>query len=285
MWYYFQIDRMRETDIVICNNCGADIPMYNGFCPNCGARFLENFDSSVFKARAKAVLKKWYWPAFAVSLIEMVLVRGLDITDRINGYTADTSSVYYYPSIISTLLAMFGIVWILSVVYSIFIANPILVGSSKYFIKSHDDCGKIPDIFYAFKNGQYLKIVGSLAWQNLFALLWMLLFIIPGIIKSYAYCLVPYILAENPDIGYKRALKLSMQMTNGYKGEIFLLQLSFIGWFLLGLLCLGIGILFVQPYYNATFAEMYLSLKNNAIKVGICMEADFIRNNTNGPQI
>ena len=149
------------------------------------------------------------------------------------------------------------------------------MGSSKYFVRLHDGGDNVTDVFYSFKGAHYLKIVGAMAWQYLFVFLWSLLLIIPGIVKAYAYCLVPYILAENPHIGYRRAIKLSMQMTNGFKGEIFVLQLSFIGWFLLGLLCLGVGILFVQPYYNATLAEMYLSLKNNALYLGICREEDF----------
>jgi uncharacterized membrane protein len=82
--------------------------------------------------------------------------------------------------------------------------------------------------------------------------------------------MVPYILADNPHIGYDRALKLSMAMTKGYKADIFFLQLSFIGWYLLGALCLGVGVLFVNPYQRATMAEMYLVLKNMAVNRGIC---------------
>lgn len=269
---------------MICNNCGSEVPNNNDSCPNCGAQFLEFFDNEVYKSRAKEVLKKCYWPAFVVSLIETVLVRGLDIADRINRNIPGSGEGYFNPSLLNWLLAVFGVIWALTIVYTFFVANPILVGSSRYFITARASSAKISDIFYSFKNGHYIKIVGAMAWQNLFQLLWTLLFIIPGIVKAYAYCLTPYILAENPDIGYRRALKLSMQITKGFKGDIFILQLSFIGWFLLGLLCLGIGMLFVQPYYNATMAEMYLSLKNNAIKQGIGMEIDFHGDNENGLQ-
>ncbi len=101
------------------------------------------------------------------------------------------------------------------------------------------------------------------------------MFIIPGIIKYYAYYLVPYILADNPHIGYDRALKLSMAMTKGFKMEIFVLELSFIGWYLLGFLCFGVGVFFVHPYRAATLAGMYTSLKDNAVRHGVCTNEVF----------
>lgn len=97
--------------------------------------------------------------------------------------------------------------------------------------------------------------------KSLFVFLWSLLFLIPGIIKSYEYRFVAYIVAENPGIDYKTALAVSRDMTYGHKGAMFVLDLSFIGWFLLGGLLCGIGVLFVYPYYDATYAQLYLRLK------------------------
>ena len=93
--------------------------------------------------------------------------------------------------------------------------------------------------------------------------LWTLLLIIPGIIKMYEYRFVPYILAENPDLNHNRVLDLSREMTAGEKMNIFILDLSFLGWFILGALFFGIGILFVQPYYDSVNAELYYKLKKN----------------------
>ena len=70
-------------------------------------------------------------------------------------------------------------------------------------------------------------------------------------------------------IGHRRAIDLSNQMTMGEKLDIFVLDLSFIGWYLLGALALGIGVLFVQPYYDATNAELYFKLREQAIDRGI----------------
>ncbi|MFW5787658.1 MAG: DUF975 family protein, partial [Halanaerobiales bacterium] len=83
------------------------------------------------------------------------------------------------------------------------------------------------------------------------------------------YKMVPYILADNPDIGASRAIELSNSMTDGEKWEMFFLDLSFIGWFLLGVLTFGIGWFFVQPYYDATYGELYLILREKALDLGL----------------
>jgi uncharacterized membrane protein len=98
---------------------------------------------------------------------------------------------------------------------------------------------------------------------------------IPVIIKTYAYRLTPWILADNPTIGYRRALRLSISMTHGHKFEIFVLDLSFIGWFLLGVLACGIGVLFVLPYVQATHAELYAALRSNAVSQSLASMEEF----------
>lgn len=106
-------------------------------------------------------------------------------------------------------------------------------------------------------------------WMELKVFLWSLLFIVPGIIKSLAYFMVPYILAEYPNVKPKDALKLSERMTNGYKGDIFVAGLSFIGWTILAGLTFGIlEILFVGPYQSITFGGIYEELKRNAVENG-----------------
>ena len=110
--------------------------------------------------------------------------------------------------------------------------------------------------------------------RDVYLFLWTLLLIIPGIIKGYAYRMVPYILADNPNIGAARAIELSDQMTKGEKLDIFVLDLSFLGWILLGSLACGIGVLFVNPYVEATNAELYAALKDKAYRNGLCTPAE-----------
>ena len=77
----------------------------------------------------------------------------------------------------------------------------------------------------------------------------MLLLIIPGVIKSYAYCMAPYINMNNENLTAEECINQSMKLTDGYKMKLFLLDLSFIGWYLLGFITLGIGLLWVVPYH------------------------------------
>ena len=88
-------------------------------------------------------------------------------------------------------------------------------------------------------------------------------------IKTLSYSMTPYILTDNPAIGYERALKLSMAMTDGHKWRMFVLYLSFIGWALLALLTFGIGFIFLNPYILATRAELYVMLRDGAVNSGL----------------
>ena len=96
---------------------------------------------------------------------------------------------------------------------------------------------------------------------GLFTFLWSLLFIIPGIVKSLSYSMSLYILAENKGKGALECINESKNMTDGHKGELFVLALSFIGWILLGYITFGIALIWVIPYMNATQANAYESLK------------------------
>ncbi|MDD2457476.1 MAG: DUF975 family protein [Eubacteriales bacterium] len=98
---------------------------------------------------------------------------------------------------------------------------------------------------------------------------------IPWINRSYAYRQTRWILGDNPRIGYRRALRLSRQMMKGHKFDTFVLDLSFIGWYILGLLAFVIGVVFVAPYYRATQAELYAVLRRNAVSQGLATMEDF----------
>ena len=107
-----------------------------------------------------------------------------------------------------------------------------------------------------------MNIVLTLFLRNLYTVLWTFLFIVPGIIKSYEYRMIPYILAENPDMDRREAFQLSKDMMQGEKWNAFVLDLSFIGWQILSGITLGIvGIFWTNPYVYATNAELYLELK------------------------
>lgn len=99
---------------------------------------------------------------------------------------------------------------------------------------------------------------------GLYTFLWSLLFVIPGIIKTFAYSMSMYILAENKGMPAKECIRASMQMTDGHKGELFVLGLSFIGWMIVGSLTLGIAYIWILPYMQTTYVNFYNSLKGAA---------------------
>ena len=135
--------------------------------------------------------------------------------------------------------------------------------------------GNIGDIFtQAFTN--FGRKLGGYLWMMLFTFLWSLLFYIPGIVKALAYSMTPYILANEPNVKAKDALKLSMRMTQGYKAEIFVFYLSFIGWGLLSALTCGIlELVFVGPYRQLSMAGLYWELRANAVANGVITEEEF----------
>ncbi|AEB92369.1 hypothetical protein LJP_0030c [Lactobacillus johnsonii DPC 6026] len=123
-------------------------------------------------------------------------------------------------------------------------------------------------IFSAYSNGRFKNSLCTLFMVNIFTALWTILFIIPGIIKGYSYAMTPYILkdkfaAGQTDIGATEAITESRHLMDGHKMDLFVLDLSFIGWGLLGIITFGIGFIWIVPYYRQTKANFYRSLVAN----------------------
>lgn len=114
-------------------------------------------------------------------------------------------------------------------------------------------------LFDGFKN--YGRILGTYLLVCVYIFLWTLLLIVPGIIKWYSYAMVPYILEDNPDLKYNKAIERSMEMMNGHKADLFYLHITFLGWGLLCLLTLGWGFLWLTPYTATAQAIFYEDLK------------------------
>jgi uncharacterized membrane protein len=139
-------------------------------------------------------------------------------------------------------------------------SSAMAVGYSKYNLKvvrkENSDINDIFDGFNVFGKSLWLSIITAF-----FVYLWTLLLFIPGIVKTFAYSMSQFILAENHSLTAREALKNSISITNGKKGKLFYLYLSFIGWFLLGSLSFGIGYLWIIPYFYATIAAFYEDAK------------------------
>ncbi len=229
------------------------------------------WERAELKIRAKEVLKKKYWKSFLISLV--LLLAGGD--NRSGGSSAgsngDTLSEWFDFS--EYMIIIIAAV-ILIIAFRVLIGYALEIGSRKFFVQSAQYKNDIGCYDFAFDSGNFKGIISTMFLRDVYNLLWTLLLIIPGIIKAYSYRMVPYILADNPNLGADNAITLSRRMMDGNKFPLFVLELSFLGWYLLGLLALGVGILFVNPYYNATEAQLYLLLRNRAIDLGYCTNED-----------
>lgn len=110
-----------------------------------------------------------------------------------------------------------------------------------------------------------LRLIGATLLYALIVFVGFLLFIIPGIIFSYQYSQVMYILAEDKEIGVWDAFKKSKEMMVGYKFDLFIFHLSFIGHILLGMITFGIYLLYAMPYMQLSYYNYYLHLKGKDV--------------------
>jgi uncharacterized membrane protein len=143
------------------------------------------------------------------------------------------------------------------------IIGPLMVGLSIYLVDLIDqktDGKKIELILEGFKRSFANSMVAILLVQ-VFTLLWTLVFIIPGIVKALAYSMTPYVIAEDPTIDAMTAISKSQELMRGHKMRLLGLYLSFLGWFILSILTLGIGFIFLAPYIQLTVANFYVDIR------------------------
>ena len=149
---------------------------------------------------------------------------------------------------------------IIGLLVSIFLIAPLHVGCYRWYILNRTSNPPIGELLHVFRNG-YFNAVKIMFSRGLYTFLWSLLFIIPGIIKSYEYEMIPYLLAENPNMSKQEAFALSKELMDGNKFNAFVLDLSFILWNFVGSLVFGLpGIFFVNPYVQLTNVELYVKL-------------------------
>ena len=230
-----------------------------------------NLSSSVLKERAKAHLKNNYGNAILVYLIFSV------IPSVVAGAGAVTSFSQMVPSMLEGNVTNFNVtvspISSIGSIASILIVGPLTVGMATFFLNIAD-CknAQINDLFSQFKNFVNTFLYSLLV--DIFIFLWSLLFIIPGIIASFSYAMTPYILSEHPEIKAMDAIKMSKEMMKGHKGEYFILQLSFIGWFILCIFTAGIGFFFLSPYISAANAEFFNEVSGKNIQKAQAQQND-----------
>lgn len=191
----------------------------------------------------------------------------------INNSPVDSSE---FTGIVASAIIIAVVVALVKVVFVVAVAPPVTVGCSDYFIKNRLYSNvSLSGIFGYFSDG-YGNIVKTFFFKTLIESLWSLLFIIPGIIKQYAFFCIPYIMAANPNMDCDRARELSEKMMFGVKGELFELRLSFIGWHILNFFTCGIlGVVYTMPWLRATETEFFMAVYARAKAFGIVTDNDF----------
>lgn len=177
---------------------------------------------------------------------------------------ANSIAIYEHKEAVASIILIISSAF--GLLIKIFISYPIQIGESRVYLESINyKKTKVKRLTYAFKKGRYFSSIRALLLMEVYKLLWNLT-IVGGIIKSYSYKMVVYIIAENPSINAKDAIKMSREMMQGSKFQAFKLDLSFIGWNILQYLTFGIAGVYITPYYRTTYTELYNLLRKDYIE-------------------
>lgn len=251
-------------------------------------------DRAALKTKAKAAFKANYWRCVIVALIMAIIIGGgasssknsvqnsLGENDMLVQYDLngngkldddeirpmlDALVTEYGMKVVSIAFAIIfgaiaGIIAIGSLI-DVLLINPLAVGCKNFFLRNSEESVDISELARGFKPAWWNNVV-TMFLTDLFTVLWSLLFLFPGIIKAYSYRLVPYIMAENPDLHGTEAITLSRRMMNGHKWEAFVFDLSFLGWYILATVTASIaGVFWVGPYKAAADAELYKAIRDS----------------------
>lgn len=251
---------------------------------------------SLLKKNAWTSLKNYYWPALGVTLLANIMGANSgggvsfggggggnysELEEEFSGQHGDVDPAFVVGFIIG-FIVVFVFAMAFTLALKCFVGNVALCGQCKYFVTARNGDQKFSHLFDNFKGGNYMPTVKTMFFWIGEIWLWSLLFVIPGIIKSYEYALVPYLVAENPHIDRKRAKEISRQTMEGEKWNYFVLGLSFIGWYLLGYLACCIGVVAVVPYQMATNAEFYMCMRAKMLSFGYTSEDELTGGFFNG---
>ncbi|WP_026517480.1 DUF975 family protein [Butyrivibrio sp. MC2021] len=227
--------------------------------------------NSDLKYQGKSAMKANYKNSVIAGIIMSLFGAGTAVSCRTStdSYSAELTEATanldpdQIMIITMAILAALLIISVVAFILRIFVFNPLNVGCFRFFrLNVEDNTTPLSVIKEGFN--EYGRVFITLFLRDLFITLWSCLFVIPGIVKSYSYRMVPYILKDYPELSATEVITKSRQMMTGYKWKAFVLDLSFLGWFILSALTCGIlAIFYTNPYYFNTCAALYTELKKN----------------------
>lgn len=215
--------------------------------------------SSELRAIARRNLEGTWGISVGVALVA-ALLGGLIVGTGSNiNFNFNEDTVCNLPPIFWTvLLPLVSLAGLLGIV-SFILGGTVELGYAKFLLKQYDRKElQFSDLFSQFERfgtGFAQKFL-----RTLYTVLWTMLFVIPGIVKSLSYAMTPFILNDHPEMTASEAIKASQKLMDGHKMDLFILGLTFIGWEILACLTMGIGFLFLNPYMNAAYAAFYRNI-------------------------
>lgn len=215
---------------------------------------MNSWTRTELKFRGNMQIKRQYLSYVLASFL-LLLFGGFGINldmESFSGQSAIASAFF----LMSTIFEAIG-----SLAVTFFIGGPIEIGVRRFYLTGVNGMASLSVIGTGFCKETYWKNAGAVFLPKLYCFLWSFLFVIPGIIKQYQYYFVPWIVAEQPEVGVREAMNISSGMTRGHKWNMFVLELSFLGWMLVGAMCCGVGVVFVMPYKDAVMTQLYETLK------------------------
>lgn len=241
-------------------------------------------DRAQLKENAKKLFHKNYWHSVIVALV-MTLGTGslnrfnFNFKDGfMNGYLEEFSSNgstdFFSDFLSSGVAALVGTVAVVAaicgIVLSIFVFSTLRCGGIRYFMKlRRNHKVDVSEVVANFRDKTFLNIAKISFLKYLYLFLWSLLFIIPAIIMGLEYWAIDYILAVRPDLSKDEAFRLSKKIMDGNKLDLFVLDISFFGWYILSILTFSLaGVFYVNPYVQATYVEFFDKIRNEAIVEG-----------------
>ncbi|WP_026825498.1 MULTISPECIES: DUF975 family protein [Exiguobacterium] len=208
---------------------------------------------SEWKQHARQALKGKWWLMAGLALLFLIIngipqwfAPEMDVNSP-EPFTSTDLTLSFVSNVLQILIAPLAIGW-----------SWLALGVSR------EKGASLSTMFKPFQM-RYVKHVITSFVMGVFLVLWTLLLVVPGIIKAFSYSLTPYILRDQPELSALESITESRRLMDGHKMEAFMLFLSFFGWFLVGLLTLGIGFFFIGPYFSTTYATFYDSIRDNHI--------------------
>ncbi|MGX8698576.1 MAG: DUF975 family protein [bacterium] len=223
------------------------------------------------KTAGREAFKANYWRCVIAAFLLLLLIGGVASSSAGNAQNTmgeeevsgilDTLSEEQLAALVAVLAGTVLTASVVGLALKIFLFNPIKVGCYLFFVRNAKDhsatLGAIREGF-----GGYGRTLLTLFLSDLFVCLWSLLFLIPGLVKAYSYRLVPYLIKDQPELSAMEVLRRSEELMRGNRWKAFKLDLSFIGWYILGALTLGaLDLFWVTPYHESAGAVFYQDLK------------------------